>query len=250
MADFCEAVTGREFCVPSGRALQLDERVFAVLGMVAGNRMVWDEFGGQFRKQLLDRFRDPEGLQRGIERFASAAPDFDRRAVSYLIAGEVETQGGRTFIKSGMHTEDAVQSVVEQMRSEGRKLDLVKVTNLADLFAAQRAEGKVLRFEGANGVGLYLFPESSFVGKGWSRNNVDVIHQGKFVNIDGAKTVYPSSWGYGKMADSLVSVRNNPASLPSKSGLFGSFEGVDMRVGLDEAGKISKGTYPIVRLLP
>ncbi len=53
VVDFCEAMTGKMMCLPSGEALTRPERFMAVLGMIAGNRMMWEGLAEEAKIALL-----------------------------------------------------------------------------------------------------------------------------------------------------------------------------------------------------
>ena len=251
VADFCEAVTGREFCISSGRVLSGEERLFAVLGMIAGNRQVWDALGDSLRARILTQSADPKALGQILEKIASNT-EFSRKGAAHIFVGEFDSFGGSTFLRSGMHTEDSVQLFVQQSRSEGRTLDHVTLTSISDLMAVHaqglaRDSKTLYRFEGSNGVSIYMFPESSFLtGKSWSYNVVEFYHAGQPVIVEGAKTVFPTNWDYGKLSEAMMSVRDNPSNRVGFARL-GTVDGVEIRVGVDNAGKIANA-YPKIKL--
>lgn len=39
--DICEAVTGKKMCLPGGEALELEDRIFSAMGVVAGSGVMW-----------------------------------------------------------------------------------------------------------------------------------------------------------------------------------------------------------------
>lgn len=245
VADFCEAVTGREFCNPNGRLLNRDERLFAILGVIAGDRLLWEKLGPDLKRQILGTVRDPDGLANALERFASSG--FTPRGASHILGGELESLGGKTLIRGGMHVEDVVQGLIALVNAEGRTLQLTKVIDPADL-VAEVAEGKVLKYVDKNGVALYKFPPSAFAPKMRDRNVADVAVDGAIRRIDDAKTVFPENWSYDRLAEALTHVKNNPTKPPVGTERIGAFGGVPIRVGL-EGDKIHSA-YPIATFDP
>jgi hypothetical protein len=68
--DFCEVVTGREFCTPNGAALSTTDRVISAFGLVAGSGQFWRRFGEMM------------GMERGVATVATETSVLSTRFTS------------------------------------------------------------------------------------------------------------------------------------------------------------------------
>jgi hypothetical protein len=58
IADFCEAVTGRVFCRAEGEPLTDSQRFLAVIGIIAGSRVVWEGLSDSLKVSLSPHLFD------------------------------------------------------------------------------------------------------------------------------------------------------------------------------------------------
>lgn len=66
VVDFCEAFTGRTMCLTNGEPLSPGERLLAVAGLIAGNRLVWEKLTPEARISQISEFfngMDPHELK-------------------------------------------------------------------------------------------------------------------------------------------------------------------------------------------
>ncbi|WP_437646160.1 hypothetical protein [Sorangium sp. So ce362] len=154
--DLCEAVTGKEWCLPSGQELSTEERIFSGvgfgLGAVGPMWRVVSRAGGltpdairvaeeisQFGEELATALRAPRRTRYKALRGAvttGVMNDFEKKAALYLIKGE-----GRALIGVG---DDGVRTVLGILKDAPGDLakapDFVSVTK-GNRLAVSEAKG-------------------------------------------------------------------------------------------------------------
>lgn len=99
ITDFCEAVTGRVMCLPSGEYLTGTQRFFAVVGIIAGNRMLWQEMTAEAKVILLGDKATAEYVEATLKIKIPTPQGFAQQELTkeaFLVRREVE-EGGKLY---------------------------------------------------------------------------------------------------------------------------------------------------------
>ncbi len=92
--DLCEAITGKEMCITNGTSLSGDQRIMAVLGIIVGNRMVWETLTDATRLSIF------KNMTAGMDRSERVVLAKDLKQASIRKAEDVN----RELAEGGVYT--------------------------------------------------------------------------------------------------------------------------------------------------
>jgi hypothetical protein len=250
--DMCEAITGKEFCSPQGKDLLPEQRFLAILGTIISNRSTLEPISNEIKEAIRVAFDNPEPLIKAVEKIAANSSDFDKGGITHVLFGEFEDVKGITKIKSGMHTEDAVQSLMARWDKQGVSFSLQEVDSIADI-PTNRIKGTTLyRYETESGVILYKIPDDYYFNtQARSNSTVPIFVDGiKTGEIQGAKTIYPKKWGADTIADSWIDIKKNTRNTPGEiiTEHKGTYNGIPVFLRTNENGVMKSG-YPQINII-
>lgn len=224
--DIYETIYGID--ASNGSQLDGTQRFFAALGMIGGNRALWEELSAEIKMALMaGKGNDARSLAAIADKIASMSNIFDSKGVGHVLFGETKLVDGVTKIKSGLHSESAVQALIKEWEAQGLKSRVIDVKSYSDFSKELRSGEDILRYQAPNGVIAYQFPQDRFINERIAYNNVASL-DGKVAR--GAKTVFPAGWDEQKILNSIEESYNK--GVPNARGRAHSVGGVSIQVGV------------------